>query len=218
MDDLMHFAIVAFVEPDEEDDDESVGSESSEVMFAAPVDGSEVAYLRRALAHLRPLSDDDYINGLLVVSQTAARCSHILDGDVVYWCIEWEPGLLVVRIAPAAGLSWVALRSPVPNFGGREATVEELDAYDEDAPNPQYRLIFDAWDARYDAEHRYRRGFAPASDGVGARFLAALERVNSLAPPTDPSNKPEWQAWVAKCKANLTQWCGEGLRLPAIEE
>jgi len=106
-----------------------------------------------------------------VILKTAARYSYVLDGCDLYWCIEWDPGLVVVRMSPGKELEWVALRSPIPNFGGREPLPEDgdPDEYDEDAENPQYNLVFRPWDAQFDEEYREMRSFAPADEEVRAR-------------------------------------------------
>ena len=51
------------------------------------------------------------------ILHTFARYSYIIYRNNVYWCAEWEPGLIVVRFSPDGSLAWTALRSPIPNFG-----------------------------------------------------------------------------------------------------
>ena len=80
---------------------------------------------------MRPLLEDEYRSGPARILNTGARWGFVLDDSVVYWCVKWEPGLVTVRFAPDGTLAWAQLRSPNPQFGGREATAEELDSYDK---------------------------------------------------------------------------------------
>jgi len=183
------------------------------VMHTAPVPSDDATYLRRVITMLRPLSDEDYLNGPAVVLHTPAKSSYILDGDALYWCVEWDPGLIVIRFLPHESMAWAAIRSPAPGFGGREATAAEWDDYDEDAENPQYNLIFDPCDAQFDAEHREWRSFVPADSGVRTRFERALARVNELGALAEQRFSDNRDQWSRQCKQNLEEWCGQGIRL-----
>ena len=98
-------------------------SEDAEaVLHTAPVAEEDAAYLERVIPHLRPLSDEDYMNGPAVALRTMAKSSYVLRGEELFWCVEWDPGLIVVRLIPGQPMAWAAIRSPVPNFGGREAS------------------------------------------------------------------------------------------------
>lgn len=195
---------VNFVYPDGDDDP---------VLHTAPVAADEATYFERIIAELRALSEEDYMNGPAVVLHTMAKFSYILRGEELFWCIEWQPGLIVVRMAPRQPMSWAAIRSPVPNFGGREASEAELEAYDEDAENPQYNLIFTPWDAQFDAQDREWYSFVPADADVQSRFEKALARVNELGEIMEQRYRADSDAWLARCKQNLENWCGEGIRL-----
>jgi hypothetical protein len=127
------------------------------------VDPLSVEYLTaRVIPQLRTLTESDYRNGPKSILSTAARWSYILHDQNVLWCVEWEPGLLVVEFSPSGQMRWSALDSPVPNFGGRLASEDELAAFDEDEPNPQYNIVFDAWDAEVDSTQR--TGWTAATD------------------------------------------------------
>jgi hypothetical protein len=127
-------------------------------MYTGPVADGDAAYLRQATAYLKPLTDEQYITDPVGILQTMARYSYVLDGDALYWCIEWEPGLLIVKMAAEAELQWVALRSPVPNFAGREPLPEDGDPSENEVDdNPQYNLIFASWDAQFDKEETQMR-------------------------------------------------------------
>jgi hypothetical protein len=177
------------------------------------LESEEAAYLKRIATELRPLSEEDYINGPAFVVHTLAKYSYVLDGPIVYWCIEWKTGLIVVRFSPNDDMAWAAIRSPVPGFGNREATEAEWDQYDEDARNPQYHLIFDPWDAQFDAQKREWKAFVPADAEICSRFELALVRPNQLSELIEQRFSRDLDAWVERCKSNLNSWCGDGIRL-----
>lgn len=183
-------------------------------LHTGPVPANDSAYLRQAATRLKPLSDEDYMTGPACILQTMAKYSYVLDDQDLYWCIEWDPGLLVVRMTPGKELQWVALRSPVPNFGGREPLPEDGDPDDyDDDDNPQYNLIFTPWDAQYDKQHRDWDSFIPADNEVQTRFENALARVNALASVMESRYADDREGWFERCKQNLEKWCGEGVRL-----
>ena len=170
-------------------------------LFSTPVGCLEAAFLREAiLPKMRLLSDEEYVNGPAAILHTAARFSYVLDGRDVYWCVEWDPGLLVIRFSPDGGIAWAAARSPNPEFGGRSASDEELEAYDEDAPNPQYNLVFDAWDAQFEDEER--ENWHPAESAERAAFEAASAHVNALHAELDERNKDKGvrDRWLERCE------------------
>jgi hypothetical protein len=145
-------------------------------LLDAPLD----KYLRETvILALHPISDAEYLSGAAGILGTLARWSYVLDGAQVLWCIEWPPGLLVVRFSSDGSIELASLRSPNPQFGGREATPEEIEAFDEDAEDPQYNLVFDAWDAQIDPV--LRDGWEPLSNAERARFEAALAHAQVLA-------------------------------------
>lgn len=187
-----------------------VDGEDSAVLHVGPVADPEAAYLGAALDHLEPVSDEDYLAGPAVIVSTAARSSYVLDGEDVLWCTEWEPGLLVFRFRPDATMQRVALRSPVPDFAGREASQEAIEAWDEEAPNPQYRLIFDAWDAQFEADTRAWLGFTVAQPDDLRRWQTAMSHVNGLHKSLDGRNsKREFSV----AKARVAAWAGYGVTL-----
>ncbi len=159
--------------------------------YAAPLQTDDADYLREVVEPaLEPLSDSDYRAGPARILSTAARFSYVLDGDHVFWCVEWSPGLLVVRIGPGEQLARAVLVSPNPEFAGRKATEEELDAWHEDDPNPQYNLVFHPWDAQFDTDDREYRGFVPARPDQVAAWERAMAHVNGVGaqPPTTHSS------------------------------
>jgi len=142
-----------------------------------------------------------------------ARYSYVLNENDVYWCIEWNPGLIVVRFSPKDEMAWTAIRSPVPNFGGREADESDWDDYDEDADNHQYNLIFDPWDAQFDGRQREQRLFVPADSGVQSRFENAIASVYVLSETLEQQFSKDLEAWAKLCIQNLEEWNGEGIRI-----
>lgn len=190
-----------------------VSLDETEVPHSGPIDDDDEAYLRQIIATLRPISDEEYMNGPAIFLHTFAHYGYVLDGETVYWCVEWDPGLVVIRFSPDQPLSWSAIRSPVPTFGGREAAPEDLLHYDEDAENPQYNLVFTPWDAQFSAQKREWCRFVPADADVQARFARALDHVNSLGDVMERRFSGESAAWMDRCKRNLNEWCGEGIRL-----
>jgi len=184
-------------------------------MQYAPVGAEDAAYLvDRVIPTLQPLTDEDYMHGPAVILHTLARYSYILLGDDVYWCVEWDPGLIVISLSPDGRLAWTAVRSPIPNFGGRTPSPQDLDD-DELAENHTYNLVFRAWDAQFDEEYRKCDKYKRAPESVVALHGAALEHVSSLGDVLQAkcSQKDAYQEWAEVCKRNLTAWAGEGHRL-----
>ena len=164
------------------DEDADPVASGEPVLWSRTVPTGEETYLRESVIPLMlPLSEEGYRSGPARILNTAAHFSYVLDGSVVHWCIEWEPGLVVIRFAPDCLLAWARIRSPNPQFGGREATDAELENYDEDNEEQdcQYRLIFDAWDAQFDPNAR--KDWAVADDDTKHRFDAALAPVQGKA-------------------------------------
>lgn len=192
------------------------GNTDAPTLHAAPVPSREADYLRLATLHLKPLSDEEYMTGPAAILHTAAKYSYVLDGEALFWCIEWDPGLIVIKIAPETDLQWVALRSPNPHFGGREPLAEDgdADAYDMD-DNPQYELIFTPWDAQFDEDDRDWASFVPADIEVQARFESALNRVNALSRIMETRFGRDRRHWISLCQSNLERWAGDGVRLKA---
>ena len=188
--------------------------EDSPALYTGPVPESDATYLRQAAAHLKPLSEDDYMTGPAVLLHTMAKHSYVLDDRNLYWCVEWDPGLLVIRMAPDQTMSWVALRSPVPDFGGREPLPQDGAPGDyKHEDNPQYNLIFTPWDAQYDEQKRECGSFVPADVDIEARFEDALSCVNALGSVMESRYSEDTDRWIELCKQNLKKWCGDGVRL-----
>jgi hypothetical protein len=186
-------------------------------MYTGPVPHGDAAYLRQAAAHLKPLTDEDYMVGPAVVLRTMAKYSYVLDGEELYWCVEWDPGLVIVKMAPDTEMQWTALRSPIPNFGGREPLPEDgdPDEYDDDN-NPQYNLVFTPWDAQFDKQEREWGSFIPADDHVRTRIENAVSHVNSLESVIESRYVNGSDNWFQLCKNNLEKWSGEGIRLKPV--
>ena len=176
---------------------------------------ADADYLRRIAEHLEPISDADYMTRQAMFLQTLARFSYVLCDADLYWCVEWDPGLIVTRFSPDGALAAAAFRSPVPNFGGRKATKTEMASWDEDAENHQYNLVFSAWDAQFDAQWRKWRKFKAAAKKTQSGFQAALAHVDSLGAQLEKTYRSQAAVdkWQRQCKKNLDAWAGEGVRL-----
>lgn len=187
--------------------------DDSEVTMSAPLEKADRAYLLDHVAPaLRPMTDEDYMQGPAVILHTMARYSYVLHGQDVYWCAEWEPGLVVVRFSPDGSLAAAAFRSPIPNFGGRKASREEMDAWDEDSPNYQYNLVFRAWDAQFEEFWRKHRKFKPIAQKAHQLFDRALAHVNQLGDVMQERYEKKLASWSKRGIANVKKWAGEGLR------
>lgn len=179
----------------------------TETFLTRAVGAHESKYVSQLVVpRLRPLSDIDYTNGPHGIRETGAPYSYVLYEACVLWCIEWDPGLLVVRFSPDGQFASCALRSPNPEFGGRSATESELATFDEDAPNPQYDLVFNAWDAQSDPFER--RGWKRASPGEVKVWQSAMARANEISSALDSLSAEERELWLERCEASPI-WLGE---------
>jgi hypothetical protein len=170
------------------------------------VDPEEQAYVRDVIRPaLRPLATDAYLEGPVAILGTAARWSYVLDGDDLLWCVEWDPGLLVIVVSGAT-LSWCALRAPNPEFGGRVATEAELAAYDEDARNSQYELVFRAWDAQL--EEDLRDDFSPLHPCEQVAVDRAFAHLDTLDEELERRCGGDRRAWFERCERSPI-WRGE---------
>ena len=196
-----------------EDEEEDENGEATYTLNSGPVAIADANYLREAAALMKPLTDEQYMTGPAVLPHFMAKFSYVLDGETIFWCIEWDPGLIVLRVPREGTFSWVALRSPIPDFGGREPLPIDREpsefGFDN---NPQYNLVFDAWDAQSETEAR-ERGFAPADDETHTIFEAALLRLNEFEADLESRFCEDYDSWLDQGKQNLAQWCGTGLRL-----
>ena len=177
-------------------------------MLSRPVDEAEAHYLRETvLPRMRPLSDEEYESGPAAILHTMARFSYVLEKGDIYWCVEWQPGLLVLRFTPDGAMSWAALDSPNPEFGGPDATPEEIAAYDEDAENPQYNLVFEAWDAQFEEDRQIE--WEEADPRTRRRFKQALAHVNAPGEKlqTRYADKADYERWLERCKTSMI-WNG----------
>lgn len=185
----------------------------------APVAKREAQYLRaHALPTLRPIDRETYVQCFAAVLGTAKRSSYVLDGSDVVWCVEWEPGLLVLRFSPDGSMSGTALRSPRRFFGrlSSSLTAEEQRAMEreaDDEPAEQYRLVFDAWDAQFDTQHRKWGGFEKASAVLVRRHEAALAPVNALSEQAFAAHGRD-TTFAKQSFARLAKWAGTGIADP----
>ena len=182
-------------------------------MFTAPVADEDADYLRRAIETLKPLSAEDYMRGPAAILHMLARYSYVLVGSDVYWCVEWTPGMLVIRFSPDGQMAWTAIRSPVPDFGDRTPTPEDKAAYDPDAPNHQVNLVFEPWTAQFDEEDRQAKCFQPADAQTEAAFESALASVNEIGEQIEATHGNDLEAWVYRGEEEVAKMVGDGIRL-----
>lgn len=187
------------------------------------------------LPKLQPLSEEDYAAGPLAILHTAARFCYVLattaeDGDDasvkettdhdgagggqakegeshLLWCIDWAPGVLVVRVDCSSGqLAFAAVRRP--------SVVDP--ARWEDIPDPAYALIYDAWDAEVgDLRPQERAEWqAPAAAAVALyeSGLAQLQAITNRQLPwaaqlQGEELKERKLAWLETCRQSPI-FCG----------
>lgn len=196
-----------------EDEEEDEHGDATYTLNSGPVAIADANYLREAVALMKPLTDEQYMSGPAVLPHFMAKFSYVLDGETIFWCIEWDPGLIVLRVPLEGTFSWVALRSPIPDFGGREPIPVDREPSEYGFENnPQYNLVFDAWDAQSETEAR-ERGFAQADDETHTIFEAAMLRLNEFEADLESQFGEHYDSWLYQGKRNLAQWCGTGLRL-----
>ena len=189
-------------------------AEDHEALYEGLVTESDAFYLGQHIEPtLQPLSIDEYKKGIAIILHTFARFSYILSGELLYWCTEWDPGLIVVRFSPDGKMAWSAIRSPVPDFGGRTPLQTDLDAYDDDAENHLYNLVFRAWDAQFDEQYRSWRGFSPASNDTILAYANALKFANLLGEELEKEYSDSFEQWAKDCKNNIELWAGDGMAL-----
>lgn len=184
-------------------------------MLATELEDGDAKYFREILPHLKPLSDEEYMNGVAVILQTGAAYSYVLYENNVYWLVEWTPGLVVVRFSPDGKMAACALRSPVPNFGGRTPGPDDATDYDDTIDNPQYNLVFRAWDALFDDEWREANGFRKTDDKTKAAYEASLAHVFDLGEKVATAYQTEeaFDEWRNRCRAAIDKWAGTGIKL-----
>lgn len=131
--------------------------------------------LQDVIPKLQPLTEEEYMDGPMAIVHTAARYTYVYDsedGGSLLWCIDWKPGILVIRIGCDGALSWAAVQKPCV------VNPEEW----EDIPDPAYILIYDAWDAECgDISDAERSLWAPPSPKVTARYESILQSLNDIA-------------------------------------
>jgi hypothetical protein len=178
-------------------------------MWVGPVADEVQAFLRgTVLPAQRQLADDMYTGGVLGILSTGARAAYVLVDGAVLWCVEWEPGLLVVRFAADGSLGWSQHRSPVPGFGGRPVTAGEEESWDEALGSVLYALVFDAWDAQFDDAH-VEREFTRATEAHDASWDAAMAHSEALSDKVEESfaDDAAAEAWLATCEQSAL-WRG----------
>lgn len=188
-----------------------------EGLWVAPPGPADIAYFLGAIVpNVRPITREEYADGPMVILSTGARSSYLLHQSHLYWLVEREPGLVVVRFSPTGQFGFTALRSPVPEFGGRSPHPDDVARFDEDAENHQYNLVFHAWDAAFDADLRQDLGFTPADDDTVQQYRAALSPAELVGARLQKRlDTPELrEQWLQQAQDNLARMAGDGIRIP----
>ena len=192
------------------------GEGDDETLRSASVEGDDRDFFLEAiLPTLRPLSDEEYMHGPVLFLSTWAKYSYILFKQDVYWCVEWDPGLIVIRLSPNGTMAWNAFRSPIPDFGGREPMEQDVRDYDEDLEDYQDHLVYRAWAAQFDKGMPGELIFERASETDAEAYRAALKHVQTLGDQMEAlySGDDQLDKPREECTRNLTLWAGEGVRV-----
>lgn len=187
-----------------DEDDESV-------MHVAEVGKTEYKFLtNQVLPSLKPLSAEQYMVGPAGVLHTFAKFSYVLFKGDLYWCIEWTPGLVIVRIRKGGELSWAAFRSPNPQFGGRKATRVEIASFDCDAEDPLDNIVFYPWNAALERNSDF---FKPASRRWCVQYELAIDHLNALGETMATRFGGDIDGWRENCQKNIAAFAGNGIPL-----
>lgn len=173
----------------------------------APVGVDVAEYLNMIVPYLRPVTPEDYARGLAVLPRTGAPHSHVLVPPDVFRCVEWEPGLIVVRFGPDGDISWCGVRSPM-------APTPDDHHRDPEAENPQFRLVFDAWDARHDDDHAEWMGFVAGSEETSEACDRALEssrRIEAGVEARLAGDPAALEAWMEAGRRWIAEAAGDGV-------
>ncbi len=181
--------------------------------LTAPVAKADRDYFKKyVLLNLTPITETDYMEGFLAILHSLAKQSYILFDGKLYWLIEWDPGLIVLEFNQSGTMRAVALRSPIPCFGGREPLdIDNKEDYDEDAENHQYNLIFDAWDAQFDLQEQKWRGFKPAREEEQKLYFDCLKSIDKLGDQAQAKFEHDLKNYYERAKQNIDQWAGTGI-------
>lgn len=181
--------------------------------LTAEVSESDRNYFKTyILPNLKPINETDYIEGFSSILHTAAKWSYILYKNKTYWLIEWNPGLIILELHDKDTINATALRSPIPNFGGRTPLdIDNDENYDEDTENHQYNLIFDAWDSQFDKQYQEWNHFKPAHLEELKLFQDSLKYVNKLGDITQNKFQMDFKNYFEKAKLNIEKWSKKGI-------
>jgi hypothetical protein len=161
-------------------------------------------YLRKeVLPRLKPLSKEDYLYGPAAILGAEPAFSYVVEGSNVYWCVEWDPGLLVIRFDDKGKMAYAALPAINPLFGNRTATLAELKEYEERDHDPQVELVYQGYDAQF--EDGDRTGWVIAGRPFRRTFETAIEHVNQLYDQLEEGfgdDEAKVKAWQARCEAS----------------
>lgn len=189
--------------------------DETEKMFSASVSTIDSDYFKReVLPSLTPISHDFYCKSFAAILQTLARWSYILYQEKLYWCIEWQPGFIVLEFQADGTIQGVALRSPIPTFGRRTPLPVDLENEfdDELYENHQYNLIFDAWDAQFDKQTRNWNKFQPVSKEDREQYDKCIRHIDNLASKVEELYQQDTKNFMQNCFDRIDKWAGKGKR------
>lgn len=176
----------------------------SEVAMVKPLENILAQYMRKqVLPLMKPLSKDDYLYGPAAILGAEAAYSYLLDGSVVYWCVEWDPGLLVIRFDDKGKMAYAALQALNPLFGNRTATLADIKAYEERECDQQVELVYQGYDAQF--EDADRTGWVIATRPFRRAFDTAIEFVNVMHEKLEDGfgdDEAKVLAWQARCESS----------------
>lgn len=183
-------------------------------LLVRQADADTTDYIRYYVApSLQPLSDRAYLSQVSPIWTQPNPWSWVLDGETLYWIIQWGRGLLVIAMKNEEPLAFAQIVAADPEFGGRDADAEAVDLFERDeeaqqTADLQYGLVFTGWDAMLDPD-AFDDVAVPATEGVTERHAEAMTRLNAMeASVAEQAESEEWfAAWIGNA-AQSDLWNG----------
>jgi hypothetical protein len=180
-----------------------------EVALIKPLENEEISYMRKeVIPRMKPLSKEDYLYGPAAILAAEPAFCYVLDGKHVYWCIEWDPGLLVIRFDDKGKMAYASLQALNPLFGNRTATLKEIQDYEDQGRDQQVELVYQGYNAQF--EDADRTGWTIAARPFRRTFDTAIEFVNVMHDQLEDGfgdDEAKVKAWQVRCEASPI-WIG----------